>query len=423
MTTFTGQAMTGGIVSGVTVTLSVASTNSPPLSATRRVKLAFEALQSAPTLAVTWPEASTLIEETVTPPAVALAAPLTVTFRVFGASSASLTWAMAPMEAGRPCVRYTLAAVIAGGVLVGAETNTYAEPALEPASVSSARAPTTTVSPLIATAAPKKSNAAASLAVSFACWLQLVPLRTNTYAEPAMVSPNGAPTTAVSPLIPTASPNRSPDAASLAVSFACWLQPVPLRTNTYAEPASGPASVSSEMAPTTAVSPPTATERPKVSLAAASLAVSFACWLQLVPLRTNTYAEPASLAASEAPTTTVLPLIPTASPNRSPDAASLAVSFACWLQPVPLRTNTYAEPASILSPEAPTTTVSPVTATEKPKMSPAAASLAVSFACWLQPVPLRTNTYAEPALGPAAVSSTGAPTTAVSPLIPTAAPN
>src|SRR6266540_2518834 len=347
MTTFTGQAMTGGIVSGVTVTLSVASTNSPPLSATRRVKLAFEALQSAPTLAVTWPEASTLIEETVTPPAVALAAPLTVTFRVFGASSASLTWAMAPMEAGRPCVRYTLA------------------------SVSSARAPTTTVSPLIATAAPKKSNAAASLAVSFACWLQLVPLRTNTYAEPAMVSPNWAPTTAVSPLIPTASPNRSPDAASLAVSFACWLQPVPLRTNTYAEPASGPASVSSEMAPTTAVSPLTATERPKVSLAAASLAVSFACWLQLVPLRTNTYAEP----------------------------------------------------ASILSPEAPTTSVSPVTATEKPKMSPAAASLAVSFACWLQPVPLRTNTYAEPALGPAAVSSTGAPTTAVSPLIPTAAPN
>src|SRR6266508_2562282 len=371
MTTFTGQAMTGGIVSGVTVTLSVASTNSPPLSATRRVKLAFEALQSAPTLAVTWPEASTLIEETVTPPAVALAAPLTVTFRVFGASSASLTWAMAPMEAGRPCVRYTLAAVIAGGVLVGAETNTYAEPALEPASVSSARAPTTTVSPLIATAAPKKSNAAASLAVSFACWLQLVPLRTNTYAEPAL----------------------------------------------------GPASVSSEGAPITAVSPLTASALPKRSNTAASLAVSIACWLQLVPLRTNTYAEPASLAASEAPTTTVLPLIPTASPNRSPDAASLAVSFACWLQPVPLRTNTYAEPASILSPEAPTFFFNHVAATEKPKMSPAAASLAVSFACWLQPVPLRTNTYAEPALGPAAVSSTGAPTTAVSPLIPTAAPN
>src|SRR6266511_4340381 len=319
MTTFTGQAMTGGIVSGVTVTLSVASTNSPPLSATRRVKLAFEALQSAPTLAVTWPEASTLIEETVTPPAVALAAPLTVTFRVFGASSASLTWAMAPMEAGRPCVRYTLAAVIAGGVLVGAETNTYAEPALEPASVSSARAPTTTVSPLIATAAPKKSNAAASLAVSFACWLQLVPLRTNTYAEPAL----------------------------------------------------GPASVSSEGAPITAVSPLTASALPQSSHTAASRAVSIACWLQLVPLRTNTYAEPASLAASEAPTTTVLPLIPTASPNRSPDAASLAVSFACWLQPVPLRTNTYAEPAS----------------------------------------------------GPASVSSEMAPTTAVSPLIPTAAPN
>src|SRR6266511_4043840 len=255
MTTFTGQAMTGGIVSGVTVTLSVASTNSPPLSATRRVKLAFEALQSAPTLAVTWPEASTLIEETVTPPAVALAAPLTVTFRVFGASSASLTWAMAPMEAGRPCVRYTLAAVIAGGVLVGAETNTYAEPALEPASVSSARAPTTTVLPLIPTASPNRSPDAASLAVSFACWLQPVPLRTNTYAEPASILSPEAPTFFFNDAATTEKPKMSPAAASLAVSFACWLQPVPLRTNTYAEPALGPAAVSSTGAPTTAVSP------------------------------------------------------------------------------------------------------------------------------------------------------------------------
>jgi hypothetical protein len=42
-----------GAVLGVTVTSSVASANLPPLSVTLRVKLAFEALQSAETLAVT----------------------------------------------------------------------------------------------------------------------------------------------------------------------------------------------------------------------------------------------------------------------------------------------------------------------------------------------------------------------------------
>ena len=41
-------------------------------------------------------------------------------------------------------------------------------------------APTTTVSPLIATEQPKLSNAAASEARSFCCWLQTPPLRTKT---------------------------------------------------------------------------------------------------------------------------------------------------------------------------------------------------------------------------------------------------
>src|SRR5262245_50630053 len=119
-TTFAGQAMTGGAVSGVTVILSVASANSPPLSVTRKVKPAFEAPQAVETSAETWPEASTLIELTVTPLIVALAASLTVTVRMFRASSASLTWAMVELEAGRSCVRDTLAAIITGGVLVGA---------------------------------------------------------------------------------------------------------------------------------------------------------------------------------------------------------------------------------------------------------------------------------------------------------------
>ena len=41
-------------------------------------------------------------------------------------------------------------------------------------------APTTTVSPLIATEPPNKSSAAASAARSFCCWLQTPPLRTKT---------------------------------------------------------------------------------------------------------------------------------------------------------------------------------------------------------------------------------------------------
>ena len=251
--------------------------------------------------------------------------------------------------------------------LVPVRTNTYAEPESEPPS-SSHLAPTTAVSPPTATEKPNASFAAASLAVSFACWVQLVPVRTNTYAEPEFVpasSSHKAPTTAVSPLIDAKKPNASPAAASLAVSFACWVQLVPVRTNTYAEPESEPPS-SSHLAPTTAVSPPTATEKPNASFAAASLAVSFACWVQLVPVRTNTYAEPEFVPASsshKAPTTAVSPLTATDQPNSSAPAASLAVSFACWLHVPPLRTNTEAEPEFVppsSSRKAPTTAVSPL---------------------------------------------------------------
>src|SRR5262245_20461857 len=101
MTTFTGQAITGGIVSRLTVILSVASANSPPLSATRRVKPASEALQSAPTLAVTSPEASTLIEETVTPLTVSLAAPLSEPSRLSLSSADCFDWRGAGEIAGR----------------------------------------------------------------------------------------------------------------------------------------------------------------------------------------------------------------------------------------------------------------------------------------------------------------------------------
>ena len=46
------------------------------------------------------------------------------------------------------------------------------------------RGPATAVSPLIATDHPNWLCAAASLAVSFCCWLQAVPLLTKTYTEP-----------------------------------------------------------------------------------------------------------------------------------------------------------------------------------------------------------------------------------------------
>ena len=81
--------------------------------------------------------------------------------------------------------------------------------------------------------------------------------------------------------------------------------------------------------------------------------------------------------------------------------------------------NTYADPqllpAAQLSSGAPTTAVSPLTETERPNLSSAAASEAVSFCSWIQPVPLKRKTYADPPRMPAAQSSPYAPTTAASP--------
>jgi hypothetical protein len=102
------------------------------------------------------------------------------------------------------------------------------------------------------------------------------------------VSSSKAPITAVSPETDTEVPNRSPPSPSEARSCCCWLQVVPERTKTYADPASGPPAVSSLYAPTTAVSPETETETPKKSLAAPSEARSCCCWLHVDPERTKT---------------------------------------------------------------------------------------------------------------------------------------
>ena len=102
-----------------------------------------------------------------------------------------------------------------------------------------------------------------------------------------------------------------------------------MRTNTYAEPASALGGRSSRRAPTTAVSPETATDHPNTSLEAASEAVSLACWVQVTPERRKTYAEPAPLLSRYAPTTAVSPETATETPNSSDWAASEAMSLAC----------------------------------------------------------------------------------------------
>ena len=88
------------------------------------------------------------------------------------------------------------------------------------------------------------------------------------------------------PAIDTERLNWSPAAPSGAVSFCCSVQLAPARTKTYADPASAPFALSSRMAPTTAVSPESDTQRPNWSSAAPSEAVSFCCTLQAEPART-----------------------------------------------------------------------------------------------------------------------------------------
>src|SRR4029453_17617728 len=74
--------------------------------------------------------------------------------------------------------------------------------------------------------------------------------------------------TRVSPETDTAEPNQSFAAPSGAKSLCCSVQVVPERTNTYAEPASRPPAALSKGEPTTAVSPETDTDQPNSASAA-----------------------------------------------------------------------------------------------------------------------------------------------------------
>src|ERR1700730_8946964 len=234
--------------------------------------------------------------------------------------------------------------------------------------------------PEMATEKPNESPEAAAAAVSSACCDQAVPDRTNMYAAPVLEFLPGAPTTTVDPEIATEGPKRSLAAPSAGVSWACGDQAVPERTNTYAAP------VCKFLlgAPTAIVDPEMATEEPKASPEAASAAVSSARWDQAVPERTNTYTAPVPPALPTAPTTTVDPEMATEVPNRS---LAAAVSSACCDQTVPDGTNTYAAPGFTSLPGPPTTAVDLAAvgvemATDQPSWSFAAPSAAVSLACW-----------------------------------------
>ena len=134
-----------------------------------------------------------------------------------------------------------------------------------------------------ATEYPKKSLPSRSEAVSSAVSLplaQTVSGLTNTNAAPASLSAPLAPTTMMSPSIATERPKYSRSARVEAVSSAVSLplaQTVSGLTNTNA----APASLSAPLAPTTMVSPSAATDIPRLSPAAALEAVSLAVSLLL----------------------------------------------------------------------------------------------------------------------------------------------
>ena len=130
------------------------------------------------------------------------------------------------------------------------------------------------------------------------------------------------------------------------------------------------------------------TEIPKKELAAPSAAVIFACCVQVVPERVKMYAEPwlafVPMPSAHAPTTTVSPSIATSIPNISPAAPSLAISFASCIH-IPFSfLKMYAAPWSVLPPisalGAPMTALLPRIEMLPPKLSPDAPSLVISLA-------------------------------------------
>ena len=202
----------------------------------------------------------------------------------------------------------------------------------------------------------------------------------------------------MSPLAATEVPKASATRRSLATSFACGVQVVPLRVNTKAEPPSSGPTSSSVGCPATARSPAIATDSPKWRLGGGKIwEKSCVCCVHTVPLRTKMKIEPTSglvmpPSSVGAPTTTLSPLMPTAWPNRSPARVSAPTNFCCSVQVDPLRVKTYAAPALEALTGAPTTRVLLSSATLVPNSSLEARSLETTFCCCDQAVPVRVKT-------------------------------
>src|SRR5215472_9404156 len=183
----------------------------------------------------------------------------------------------------------------------------------------------------------------------------------------------------------------------------------------------------------TAVLPAKATSQPKPSPGPMSEPSSSAACDHVAPERTYSKTAPEP-AASGALASTVPPERATEKPKRSPVLPPWgpSVRIACCDHFVPDRWNTYAaptcpkgSPGNVPRFGAPTTAVSPSSATENPKFSLAvpAGSLAASRACWVHPAGPLTNTYAAPVPAPGPPLAVVAPTIAVLPETAIAVPN
>src|SRR5690348_15220102 len=204
----------------------------------------------------------------------------------------------------------------------------------------------TAVLPARATSQPKVSPGAVSAPANFATCGHVAPERTYSKTPPELVSwPGmavpGALASTVPPEIATEKPKKSPVSPPLGVSvkIACCDHFVPERWNTYAAPdppKGSPGKVPRFGAPITAVSPSSATENPKPSLAVptGSLAASLDCWVHPVGPLTNTYAAPVPWPgppfAAGAPTSAVVPETAIEAPNTFCALASRGSSLA-WI--------------------------------------------------------------------------------------------
>src|SRR5262249_41127456 len=130
---------------------------------------------------------------------------------------------------------------------------------------------------------------------------------------------------------------------------------------------------------------------------------------------TNTQAAPAVLLSPFPPTMAVLQDSATEKPCWAAPTAPVPNSlFPCWVHTPPLRVNTHAAPTPLLSKNPPTMAVLPPpdSATEEPCAAVPPAPVPTSLLpCCVHPPPLRVNTHAVPAL----LLSSGPPTIAVLP--------